>query len=515
MREIALEETPDERKVGKYVIVSEVARGGMGQVLKGRDPGSDRAVAIKVLRKGLLADAQAVARFRREAASVARLRHPNVAHVYDSGATEDGQPYIVMELVNGPTLEQLIRQRTSLNLTLMIDLALQTCQGLRAAYLENVIHCDVKPGNLIMDSRSHQLKIVDFGLSRILWEQRPEGAPPPKLAGTPRYMSPEQCRNLGLDLRSDVYSAGGTFYHLFAAQPPYEADTDAELIQLHLSSTPIPLRERNPDVPDDLNDVVMRMLARDPNDRYQDYDTLISDLDAVKLAQIARAEARQPAPPATEAGSGAAAAAVSSAAPAERRDLGLDRGLKVSVRNETEQDTTRKGRFHPVVLVAGIVILVLGAISFFFRPGEEARGPQETKGLISRITKSIANRVLPAGSAEKKDPELIQFYENFLRMRAVSVAVNAYLSQKGAYPVSLGEVREEGSIASDKTDDAWGAPMVIYSTRTVIISFGPDGVEGTDDDWEMEFAGALVRAPEKLFKQLAEEGTYSRKGRRR
>jgi len=514
MREIALEEPPDERKIGKYAISSELARGGMSQVFKARDPESDRAVAIKVLRKGLLADAEAVARFRREAASVARLRHPNVAQVFDSGVTEDGQPYIVMELVNGPTLEQLIRQRTSLNLTLMIDLALQTCQGLRAAYLENVIHCDVKPGNLIVDSRSHQLKIVDFGLSRIVWEQRPEGAPPPKLAGTPRYMSPEQCRNQGLDLRSDVYSAGGTFYHLFAAQPPYEADTDAELIQLHLSSTPIPLKEINPDVPDDLNDVIMRMLARDPNDRYQDYDTLISDLDAIKLAQIAHEERRQLASPAAEADSGGAAA-LSPPVPGARRELGLDRGLKVSVRNEIEQDAARKGRFRPIVLIAGIIILVLGAVSFFLRPGEETGGLQKTKGLISRITKSIANRVLPAGSAEKKDPELIQFYENFLRMRAISVAVNAYISRKGSYPVSLAGVREEGLIAPDKTDDVWGWRMIIYSTRRVVICVGPDGVEGTDDDWEMEFAGALVRAPEKLFERLAEEGIYSRKGRRR
>ena len=262
-------------RIGRYVDLHILGRGGMGIVYRGYDPELDRPVAIKVM---LHSTPDFVARFRREAQSIARLTHGNVVQVYDFGVDEEGNPYFVMELVEGTPLDVLLAQRGRLTPTEAIGIARHAALGLGAAHRAGIIHRDVKPSNLIVDARGG-VKLVDFGIARAQAGAQLTNAA--ALMGTPGYMAPEQAQGRTVDHRADIYALGLTLFEMLDGAPPFAADDPIALVVMNMQE-PLPdLRTRGLGLPEDLVELVEQMGRKDPAQRVQSSDAVVRALDAI------------------------------------------------------------------------------------------------------------------------------------------------------------------------------------------------------------------------------------------
>ncbi|MFI5288644.1 MAG: serine/threonine-protein kinase, partial [Polyangia bacterium] len=221
--------------IGRYVELTLLGQGGMGAVYRGRDPELDRPVAIKVM---LDASPDFVARFRREAQSIARLTHPNIVQVYDFGVDTESNPYFVMELIDGTPLDKIVRERGRLPPLEAVRLIRQAAQGLAAAHRAGIVHRDIKPSNLIVDG-SGTLKLVDFGIARVATPAGQALTAAAALMGTPGYMAPEQAAGKPVDHRADIYALGLTLFELLAGAPPYAAADPISLVVKNLQE-PLP-----------------------------------------------------------------------------------------------------------------------------------------------------------------------------------------------------------------------------------------------------------------------------------
>ena len=273
-------DTPRQLKVGdqlgQYKLVELLARGGMGLVYRAYDSGLKRFVAVKVLAPELVRDTEVAQRFLDEARAAAALNHPNIVHVYAAGE-HDGVVYFAMELVTGEQLETLLTRRHKMPIREAVEFTQQVGRGLQHAHEHGLIHGDVKPANFLVASTG-TVKIADFGLVRRV----KSGAGKPgneSLFGTPVYISPEALAGQATDHRSDIYSLGATLFQMLADRPPYVSATTDETLQMH-TSAPVPnVQTFNPDVPNSLAQIVSRMLAKDPGERYQSYAELLQTLD--------------------------------------------------------------------------------------------------------------------------------------------------------------------------------------------------------------------------------------------
>ena len=250
-------------QLGRYRLVETLGRGGMAVVYRGEDDELRRPVAIKVLADNLAADDTFRKRFLREAKLAARVGHPNIAHVYDSGEA-GGRPYIVMEYVEGETLADLIRRRGKLDPPEAVELALQACDGLEHAHVSGLVHRDVKPQNLLV-REDGTVKIVDFGIARSQHGTRLTEVG--SVLGTAAYLAPEQAAGEEVTPATDVYALGVVLYELLTGKTPYTYETLTQLLVGQQDQPVQPVRELSPDVPPALEDVVMRCLARLPQYR--------------------------------------------------------------------------------------------------------------------------------------------------------------------------------------------------------------------------------------------------------
>jgi uncharacterized RDD family membrane protein YckC/TM2 domain-containing membrane protein YozV len=274
------------RQLGPYRLIGEIGRGGMGSVYAAEDAELKRAVAVKILNREYWGNADFTARFQREARAAGSLSHRNIVQIYATGV-ENQVPYFAMEYVEGENLEEILLSRGPLPPTQAIDFMIQTAEGLRAAAQRGIIHRDIKPTNLLVVADG-TIKIADFGLAKSMdFDSRltVTGA----VVGTPYYMSPEQGQGGLIDLRTDIYSMGATFYHLLAGDPPFQADTPVAIILKHINEAPPSLAERRNDLPPMLLAVIARMLAKSPADRHADYDELISDLAGARAGRASMA----------------------------------------------------------------------------------------------------------------------------------------------------------------------------------------------------------------------------------
>lgn len=266
----------ERKKIGKYDVIDVIGRGGMGVVYKAVDPGIGRTVAIKMTTAAVVADPELLMRFKREAQSVGNLQHPNIVTVYDLGV-EDGGPYLVMELLDGESLDSIVRSRRPISLEEKLDIVVQVCNGIQYAHQRKVIHRDIKPGN-VMILKDGTAKIVDFGIAQMGLQRLTR---PGQLVGSFQYMSPEQINGANVDSRTDIFSIGVMLFELVAGRLPFEGkDTGDMLMKILHDPTPA-LSGLVKNCPAGLDEIVQRALAKDPDQRYQTADELSLDLGHV------------------------------------------------------------------------------------------------------------------------------------------------------------------------------------------------------------------------------------------
>jgi eukaryotic-like serine/threonine-protein kinase len=261
---------------GRYRIQRKLGAGGMADVYLAEDQELGRRVAIKILNARHGNDDQFIERFRREAKNAAALNHPNIVSIYDRGEAEDTY-YIAMEFLDGRTLKELIVGRGAAPINVAIEYARQILSALRFAHRHGIVHRDIKPHNVLVDGEG-RVKVTDFGIARAGTSQMTETG---SIVGTAQYLSPEQARGGEVDPRSDLYSLGIVLYELLTGKTPFDGETPVEIAMKHLSTAPKPPSKLRSDIPPELDMVVLRALAKNPDDRYQSADEMEADLERV------------------------------------------------------------------------------------------------------------------------------------------------------------------------------------------------------------------------------------------
>ena len=262
---------------GRYKVLKKLGSGGMATVYLAEDQELGRRVAIKILDSKHASDAQFVERFRREASSAAGLSHPNIVQIYDRGKAE-GTYYIAMEVCEGRTLKELIVDRGPSPIPVAVNYGRQILAALRFAHRNGVVHRDIKPHNVLVDEEG-RVKVTDFGIARAGASEMTEVG---SIIGTAQYLSPEQARGAPVDARSDLYSVGVVLYELLTGEAPYNGETPVEIAMKHLSAVPEPPSAKRPDVPPELDRLVMKLIAKAPEDRYQSAGEMLRDLSKVR-----------------------------------------------------------------------------------------------------------------------------------------------------------------------------------------------------------------------------------------
>ncbi|HEX9415951.1 MAG TPA: Stk1 family PASTA domain-containing Ser/Thr kinase [Gaiellaceae bacterium] len=262
---------------GRYRIVRKLGTGGMAAVYLAEDQELGRRVAIKILDERHASDEQFVERFRREAKNAAALSHPNIVSIYDRGEAE-GTYYIAMEYLDGRTLKELLVRFGTPPVRIAVGYVRQILAGLAFAHKHGLVHRDIKPHNVLVDSGGH-VKVTDFGIARSGTSQMTEAG---SIIGTAQYLSPEQARGAPVDQRSDIYSVGVLLYELLTGSVPFTGDTPVEIAMKHLSAVPQPPSKKRPDVGRGLDLAVVRALAKDPDERYQTAEEMDAELARIE-----------------------------------------------------------------------------------------------------------------------------------------------------------------------------------------------------------------------------------------
>jgi serine/threonine protein kinase len=255
----------------RYQLLQAFGTGGMAVVYRARDQMLERTVAIKILREDFSRDSAFRERFRQEAKAAANLSHPNIVTVHDFGL-DMGRLFIVMEYVPGTDLKTLMRQRGRFSVDEAIPLMVQACAGIGYAHRAGLVHCDVKPHNMLV-TPDQRLKVTDFGIARALSSIQTDEQSD-VVWGSPQYFAPEQASGLAPSPASDVYSLGVILYEMLTGQLPFKSDSPETLAQLHQNAIPIPPRRLNPTIPPALEQIIIKILSKEPAARYRTADQL-------------------------------------------------------------------------------------------------------------------------------------------------------------------------------------------------------------------------------------------------
>ncbi|MDP2806416.1 MAG: serine/threonine-protein kinase [Gallionellaceae bacterium] len=263
-------------QLGRYEVISEIGQGAMGIVYKARDPLIDRIVAIKTINLGLALDEKEEyeGRFYQEAKAAGRLSHPNIVTIYDVGKTDE-VAYIAMEFLQGREIRDILNQGAKLPTREVLDIAVQIAQGLDYAHEHGIVHRDVKPSNIMMIRDGH-IKITDFGIARM--ESASVRTQTGMVLGSPKYMSPEQVMGKSIDSRSDIFSLGVMLYEMLTGNAPFTGENVNAIMYQTLNGVPPPPSKVDASVPEMLNFIVAKALAKNVDDRYQSAKELAGDL---------------------------------------------------------------------------------------------------------------------------------------------------------------------------------------------------------------------------------------------
>jgi serine/threonine-protein kinase len=285
--------------IGNYRVTAQLGEGGMGIVYLAEHPGIGRKAAIKVLHPRLAADPQVVSRFFQEARASNAIKHPNIVEAFDYGTRPDGAPYIIMEYLEGESLSARLERVGRLPLRTALDFAQQAAGALAAAHDKAIVHRDLKPDNLFItpDPRipgGEQVKILDFGIAKLAASLENEISHKTRtgaLMGTPLYMSPEQCLGVKeVDHRTDIYSLGIILHEMLCGKPPFVSEGFGALVNMHINEAPVRASKIRPDVPAPVDRMILRMLAKKPEERFP---TMLAVQQSL-LPELARAPAPRP-----------------------------------------------------------------------------------------------------------------------------------------------------------------------------------------------------------------------------
>jgi tRNA A-37 threonylcarbamoyl transferase component Bud32 len=328
---------PDER-IGEFKLLRKLGQGGMAAVWLAEQTSLHRNVALKLLRPDLMADPTYVKRFQTEAKAAAGLNHPNIVQVYVIGE-DAGKHFIAQEYVQGSTLKAHLQKRGPLDLNLALHVMRQVAGALQTAGERGIVHRDIKPENIMLTKKG-EAKVADFGLAQLtLGGEKLNLTQEGVTMGTPLYMSPEQVNGKKLDARSDIYSFGVTCYHMLAGRPPFQGETAIAVAVQHLQNEPKPLKELRPDLPQPVCDLVHRMMAKQPEQRYPDAATVLEDVR--KLIRVLKESGR------------------------------LEQVKLADIGEDAEAQRTFTGR-HPVLSLTLLCLLAAGAsagVGWWMRPG--------------------------------------------------------------------------------------------------------------------------------------------------
>jgi serine/threonine protein kinase len=443
---------PGEISGGRYALSELLGSGGMAEVYLAHDRILGRDLALKVLREGYAEDAGFVARFRREAVSAASLNHPYVVQVYDQGRAENGRLYIAMEYVPGGNLKDLILKRMPLYPAEAARLASQVAEALGAAHERGIVHRDIKPQNVLL-GEAGEAKVTDFGIA-LAASSTSTTSGTNRVFGTASYMSPEQAMGERVGPASDLYSLGVVLYEMLTGTVPFEAEGALATALKHVTDQPIPPRERDPSVPEAMDALVMKLLAKDPEARCGSAFELAGDLR----------KARVELPPSSLAG-----AARSPGNP--REQASTDSGA-----HSVEPGTEPQRRKRPVAmgLVALAALLALGTFGWGLT-GYGGEEPTKGVGAVAASEKGLEGGApaVPEGSGDAREGASVEGIGSALP--SADLAAGPYAPASSSAPPSASSPTPASASASASTDASASAPA--YATpeapASVPVASGP------------------------------------------
>lgn len=415
------------RLAGRYEVRSMIGRGGMAQVHLGFDTRLSRVVAIKMLRTDLARDSIFQTRFRREAQAAASLNHPNIVAVYDTGeedvTTPDGStvsvPYIVMEYVEGHTVRDLLAGGAPVPIDEAVEIISGVLSALEYSHVHGLVHRDIKPGNIMLTNIG-KIKVMDFGIARALTDSQATMTQTNAVVGTAQYLSPEQAHGDPVDARSDIYSTGCVLFELLTGQPPFKGDSAVAVAYQHVSEIPPKPSSITSDVPDSIDRVVLKALAKNRDDRYSSAEEMRADLNrAARGALVMAPETDSWQAPATQVMSPATMTmpAATMPPPAPAYDT------QTMARIDTLEEEPKKKRW-PIALLIVVALAMIGGLVWWFATNsaepeveqvpvptvvgqtqEQAIATLKEAGLEFAIASTEASSDIPANSVISSDPE--------------------------------------------------------------------------------------------------------------
>ena len=454
------------RLAGRYEVRSLIGRGGMAEVHLGFDTRLSRVVAIKMLRRDLALDSIFQARFRREAQSAASLNHPNIVAVYDTGeeivsdATNRSLaiPYIVMEYVEGHTVKELISDGTAVPINEAIEIVSGVLSALQYSHANHLVHRDIKPGNIMLTPEG-KVKVMDFGIARALTDSQATMTQTNAVVGTAQYLSPEQARGETVDERSDLYSTGVVLFELLTGRPPFKGDSAVAVAYQHVEQIPPTPSSILSDIPDSLDRVVLKALAKNRDDRYRSAAEMLSDLQRVARgmdvgAPPADSWATEVLPSAGLVGARAAVPAATSTVSAPAAGVSSTSTSLPAVSSDgdaaSKAAAARKRRTAIIMTLVVIALLLIGGSVWALSRSAATPEAVSVPNVVGLSQADAKSQIEAAGLEWELNPEKV-----------------------------ASDTVEKDSVAS--TDPAGGAQAEKGSTVRVTISSGPDSVTLPDN----------------------------------
>ena len=454
------------RLAGRYEVRSLIGRGGMAEVHLGFDTRLSRVVAIKMLRRDLALDSIFQARFRREAQSAASLNHPNIVAVYDTGeeivsdATNRSLaiPYIVMEYVEGHTVKELISDGTAVPINEAIEIVSGVLSALQYSHANHLVHRDIKPGNIMLTPEG-KVKVMDFGIARALTDSQATMTQTNAVVGTAQYLSPEQARGETVDERSDLYSTGVVLFELLTGRPPFKGDSAVAVAYQHVEQIPPTPSSILSDIPDSLDRVVLKALAKNRDDRYRSAAEMLSDLQRVARgmdvgAPPADSWATEVLPSAGLVGARAAVPAATSTVSAPAAGVSSTSTSLPAVSSDgdaaSKAAAARKRRTAIIMTLVVIALLLIGGSVWALSRSAATPEAVSVPNVVGLSQADAKSQIEAAGLEWELNPEKV-----------------------------ASDTVDKDAVAS--TDPAGGAQAEKGSTVRVTISSGPDSVTLPDN----------------------------------